>query len=250
MARRPLHSFSKILLDPSAPHLPLPHAFVSKHLENKIPENPVLLSVNGGYSWRLKIIKLGDNYCFVNGWNSVVEDSQLRYGDFLVFWLVDPSTFKLSIFSPSGCEKQFPVKNDDLNRDEEVDDGDDGGGDVDGDDDPFFMIIMSVGHTRSMRLPVDFARLAGIDTERSVTMKNLDGKEWQMRLKLDSHHYTRYYLSAGWTEFKRFNELSEGDECVFKYIRREDKFCLAKLTKKGVKSQAASGSCQAAGGSC
>ncbi|KAI3763605.1 hypothetical protein L2E82_13575 [Cichorium intybus] len=308
MARRPLPSFSKILLDPSDPHLPLPHAFVRKYLENKIPENPILRSVNGGYSWRLTIKKLGENYCFVNGWNTVVNDSHLEFGDFLVFWLVDPSTFKLSIFSPSGCEKDFPVEIDDANEEEEeyeeavkvedeedeeeeededeldedeydeeeeeeeefeeeeeeeedddifADGGSHGGGDeeeddvdedsgdvdvdVDGDDgDPFFMTIISKGHISKghMRLPTEFARLVGIDSERSVTMKNLDGDEWEINLRSEIKHYTpikhytRYYFSTGWSGFWRANELSEGDQCIFKYIRSEDKLCLAKVTKK------------------
>ncbi|KAI3763604.1 hypothetical protein L2E82_13573 [Cichorium intybus] len=285
MAPRPLPSFSKVLLDPSAPCLPLPHAFVRKHLEDKIPESPILRSVNGGYSWRLKIKKLGENYCFVNGWSDVVGDSGLEFGDFLVFWLVDPSTFKLSIFSPSGCEKDFPVENDDVNEEEEeeekeeeekeeeeeedeyeeeeeeieeeedgdiYDDGgrrggnhnveeddgdedDDVGGDVDGDEgDPLFMTTISKSHKCSMRLPVKFARWAGLDAARTISMKNVDGKEWPMRLLSESRRYERYYLSAGWSDFRRVNQLSEGDVCSLKFIRSEDKLCLAKVTKKRV----------------
>lgn len=166
----------------------------------------------------MKIKKEGEIYCFTDGWSDVVEDSELGFGDFLVFWLVDESTFKFSIFSPNGCERDFPsqiqVKNDDHDEveeqeaeqeeeelevedgveddeeeaaeeddedeeeeeeeeeseeeeddifddggvDEEEDAGDedddgDGGGDVDvdGDDgDPYFMTIMSKGHTMSM----------------------------------------------------------------------------------------------------
>nr|GFA37758.1 DNA-binding pseudobarrel domain-containing protein [Tanacetum cinerariifolium] len=36
----------------------------------------------------------------------------------------------------------------------------------------------------------------------------------------------------GWPAFKRSNNISEGDECVFKYITSEDKMCLAKVTKE------------------
>lgn len=64
-------------------------------------------------------------------------------------------------------------------------------------------------------------------------MKNLAGKELRMGIRLDTSFWTeRYYLSTGWCEFRRYNKLSEGDKCVFKYIRSESKLCLAKVTKK------------------
>ncbi|MFS8028872.1 putative transcription factor B3-Domain family [Helianthus anomalus] len=70
-------SFYKILLDPTARHM---------------------------------IKQIGDDYCFVNGWNNVVKDVQLGFGDFLLFKLVDQSTFRLSIYSPNGCEKILTPK--------------------------------------------------------------------------------------------------------------------------------------------
>ncbi|CAI9278401.1 unnamed protein product [Lactuca saligna] len=278
MAPRGLPSFFKILLDRSAPHLELPPGFVHKHLEKKIPENPTLLSRNGGYEWRLKIKKEGEIYCFADGWSDVVEDSDLGFGDFLVFWLVDESTFKLSIFSPNGCEKNFPLKiqdehdnideeeakkeegetddnyeeaekeeesdeeeEDDENYDDdggngveyvEDEDDDDDGGDIDGDDgNPFFMKIISKDKY-TLRIPLEFSRLTGLKARKSIKMKNLNGKEWPMKLLSEGRNYTRYYLSAGWSEFRRANELCEGDKCVFKFLRSEDKFCLSKVTKK------------------
>ncbi|XP_023746764.1 putative B3 domain-containing protein At5g66980 isoform X2 [Lactuca sativa] len=255
MAPRGLPSFFKILLDRSAPHLELPPGFVHKHLEKKIPENPILLSRNGGYEWRLKIKKEGEIYYFADGWSDVVEDSDLGFGDFLVFWLLDESTFKLSIFSPNGCEKNFPLKiqdeHDDTEEEEEEeekeednydDDGgngveyeeddDDDGGDIDGDDgDPFFIKIISKDKY-TLRIPLAFSRLTGLKARKSIKMKNLNGKEWPMKLLSEGRNYTRYYLSAGWSRFRRANELCEGDKCLFKFLRSEDKFCLSKVTKK------------------
>ncbi|KAI3738388.1 hypothetical protein L2E82_28418 [Cichorium intybus] len=92
------------------------------------------------------------------------------------------------------------------------DEDDDCGGDVDGDDgDPFFMAIISKYHKFTMRLPVEFARWAGIDAARTISMKNLDGKEWPMSLQSESGRYERYHLSAGWSDFQRANQLSKGD---------------------------------------
>ncbi|CAI9278398.1 unnamed protein product [Lactuca saligna] len=161
MAPRPrgIPSFFKIMLDCSATHLPLPTGFVRKHLENDIPENATLRSVNGGYSWRLKIKKDGDIYCFADGWKQ--------------------------------------------------------------------------------RFPLEFARLIRLTAGRTMSMKNLQGKEWPVRLLSEGGHYTRYYLSKGWSEFLRDNDICEGDTCVFKYLRSEDKFCLAEIIKKRAQADGA-----------
>ncbi|KAD4983160.1 hypothetical protein E3N88_19831 [Mikania micrantha] len=165
------HSFFKILLDPSAPHLSLPPDFVSMHLENKIPNDPIIRTAYGRYSWRLEIKKIDDAYCFTNGWNNVVKDIKLGFADFLVFLLVDQSTFEMSIYSPDG--------------------------------------------------------------ERSMMLKNIDGKEWVTSVKLDKSYRAsiRYYVSYGWSAFRKQNGLSQGDECVFKFIKREGKLLLAKVIK-------------------
>ena len=78
---------------------------MSKHL---IPKNPTLESATGGYSWKLKIERVGGSYCFTHGWSKVVEDAHLGYADLLVFKLIDQSTFKVSILSPNGCERFLP----------------------------------------------------------------------------------------------------------------------------------------------
>ncbi|KAL8249890.1 hypothetical protein R6Q59_006758 [Mikania micrantha] len=141
MANRRSPSFFKILLDTSAPHLPLPPDFASTYLGNKIIKDPMIRYVRGGYSWRLKIRKIGESFCFSDGWSNVVEDINLGFGDFLVFRLVDKSIFDLVVFSPNGCEKDFSPKIDvhsgtvdddddvfvvkDVEEDEDDDDDDD-----------------------------------------------------------------------------------------------------------------------------
>ncbi|CAH1417151.1 unnamed protein product [Lactuca virosa] len=205
-----LPSFFKVVLDPSRPHLPLPPGFISKLLENKIPEDLLLQSVNGEYSWKLKIKNFGEVYCIADGWSNVLKDTQLGTGDILLFRLVHHSTFKLSIYSPDGCEKELPTKmqvEHDVVVDEEekggggregedddyVDNGgrrhdgggedDNGGGDIE--ENPFFMKIISKAHKFYLRLPAEFVRLAGMNEERMIRMKNVDGKEWKMSLKLE-----------------------------------------------------------------
>ncbi|KAK9074679.1 hypothetical protein SSX86_007277 [Deinandra increscens subsp. villosa] len=288
MAPQRSPAFFKILLDASAPHLPLPPDFVTRHLENRIPKHPMIRSVIGGFSWRIKIMKIGESCCFSGGWSSVVEDLQLGFGDFLIFRLVDRSVFDMIVFSPNGCEKDLPSQIDDeidddeekeedlvvddddeedekfgdedededefeededgeedeeVEYDEEKENGeeDDGDGDGDGDDevdggidgddgDPFFMLTISKSHKNYMRLPTEFVELTGIYGEGTLTLKNLDGDEWEAGLRLENRK--RYCISAGWPDFRRSNDLCDGDECVFKFIKSEEKLLLARVTKK------------------
>lgn len=73
-------------------------------------------------------------------------------------------------------------------------------------------------------------RLDGVGT---IPMKNVAGKEWKISVLLDPTFQTeRYYLVTGWSNFQRTNKLSEGDECIFKFITSERKLCLEKVTKE------------------
>lgn len=93
---------------------------------------------------------------------------------------------------------------------------------------------ISCWYDNNQRLPGEFTSLAGIDAEGTIIMKNLDGKEWKLGLRLDKgFRYTkRYLLSSGWSNFMRCNNLSDGDECVFKFRTRDGKMYLTKVTKK------------------
>lgn len=61
--------------------------------EQIIPKDAIIQCANGGYSWQVKIEKIGEYYCFTHGWNNVVKDINLGATDFLVFRLVDKLTF-------------------------------------------------------------------------------------------------------------------------------------------------------------
>ena len=64
-------------------------------------------------------------------------------------------------------------------------------------------------------------------------MISLDGSESQMALRKGKRQpaSTRYHLTEGWNAFMHSNNISQGDKCVFKYIKSEDKMCLAKIIK-------------------
>ncbi|XP_022006826.1 B3 domain-containing protein REM9-like [Helianthus annuus] len=263
------HAFFKILRDPSAPRLSLPPDFVREYLKNNIPTGPVIISASGGHAWIVKIKKIGDHHYFTNGWKNVVKDIPLVYENFLIFRLVNPYTFDMTIFGKNGCEQILPPKSEDDDHEdvsgefENVVDEDDKDGeeeedhdddcyvdDKDGeeeedhdddcyvDDDPFFVMTFTKSHIRRLRFPGKFAEWAGINGEGTMRVKNLDGAEWVTKVKLDTTFKTkRYLLSSGWRSFWHENNLSQGDECVFKFIRSERKLLLAKVTKKKLKKR-------------
>ncbi|CAH1417149.1 unnamed protein product [Lactuca virosa] len=95
------------------------------------------------------------------------------------------------------------------------------------------MKIISKSHKFRLGLPSEFVRLAGMNKKRMIRMKNVDGKEWKTSLKLESRqNYKRYNVSSGWSNFRRDNDLWEGDKCVFRFIKSEDTLYLATVIKK------------------
>ena len=83
-------------------------------------------------------------------------------------------------------------------------------------------------------MPAEFVRSAGIDTKKTLTLRSLDGYEMAMPVQFDTqygYHTKRYFLLKGWKDFVRASNISEGDKCVFKFIKSEDKLCLANITK-------------------
>ncbi|PWA84646.1 DNA-binding pseudobarrel domain-containing protein [Artemisia annua] len=178
---------------------PLPPKFVKKHLGNKILEDPLIKSENGGYLWKLKMKKISDHsYCLVDGWCNVVKDVGLLFGEFLLFIYVGSSVFLMHVYSVNGCEK----------------------------------ILVPKIKVPSFKV-VDYGSLARIDTRETITLENYDGSGKEMSVQSDKKSKsTSYYVAAGWKEFQRSNDISEGDKCVFKFITSEDKICLVKITKK------------------
>nr|GEY93257.1 DNA-binding pseudobarrel domain-containing protein [Tanacetum cinerariifolium] len=166
--------------------------------------------------------------------------ADLHFGDMLVFWLVHDSTFKVEFYTMNECEKVLPPRNKEVKLEDEVEDedGDSNDGPFVDHDDPFFVVIIHKTHD-CLRLPKKFVGLPGIDREGTITIKNQEGKEWKLGVRRDKSYWTeRYALSPGWREFKRCNNLTEGDECVFKFITSESKLCLAKVTKKNLDTEA------------
>ncbi|XP_021968923.2 B3 domain-containing protein REM1 [Helianthus annuus] len=252
-------SFYKILLDPPAHQMSLQPDFV---MRNKIPNGEIIQYANGGYSWRLKINHISDGYLSSNRSNNVVQedimsdscdedgekggDEEEKEEDDDSYWLTNVWNNLVDILLDSGDESDVDEEekeDDDVTYDYDNDDNDDDDDYDDGnseeeksDDDPFFVSILTGGDRILLLFPVEFARSARINRQGTMTVKNLDGTERVMGLRLDTKSKPkRYYLSTGWQRFWQENNLSEGDKCEFKFIRSERKLLLAKVTKKKTK---------------
>lgn len=77
----------------------------------KIPTNPTLKTSTEGHSWKLKFIKIGQDYCFAHWWDKLAEDVHLSIRDIVVFSLIDPFTFQVSFLGANGCCKHLPLNN-------------------------------------------------------------------------------------------------------------------------------------------
>lgn len=233
-------TFFKVVRYPSAPHLALPTAFVKRYLE-KIPKNPILKTATGENSWRLKIKKIGEDYCFSNGWEKLAKDAQLHIMDIVFASLIDAFTFEVSFFDANGHEKDLPLNNTSDNEDEvmpDEEDDDEVMADEEDDGDEvmpnenlcFQKVISEKSHRYAMGLPKKFVEAAELENKTGITMKDHEGKEWIMGLMAEKYH-NRRSLSSGWSLFRRYYKLSEGDICLFKFIKEEGVLSLAQVLK-------------------
>ncbi|KAK9052137.1 hypothetical protein SSX86_028765 [Deinandra increscens subsp. villosa] len=222
-------SFFKTIRYPSAPHLCLPNAFVRRHFD-KIPKNPKLVTETGEHSWRVEFKKIGEDYCFANGWEKLAQDMQLCLKDIAVFWLIDPSTFKVMFLGHNGWEKdlQFDKTNFAVDDDDDVDDDEVMPAKIL----RFTKVYCWKTYKYAMSLPISFVKAAGLERTESIKLKDHEGKEWTMKILAERYARTKYSLSAGWAVFRRHHKLTDGDVCKFTFNKNEGILNLAKLVKK------------------
>ncbi|KAF5754831.1 putative transcription factor B3-Domain family [Helianthus annuus] len=220
-------SFFKVIRYPSAGYLSLPNAFVRRYF-NKIPKNPTLVTATGEHSWRMKLVKIGEDYCFAHGWDELVKDAGLCSRDVVVFWLMDSRIFRVSFLGANGCEKYVPVnKTSDVVKDDGKCHNDDAN--------LCFERVFGHGSFKYyMLLPIKFVKAAGLEHKESVKLKDHEGIEWTMRLTAHGKKGSAsvvYSLSAGWAMFRKHYKLSEGDVGTFTFDKQQGVINLTQLIK-------------------
>lgn len=52
-----------------------------------------------------------------------------------------------------------------------------------------------------------------------VVLRNSAGKAWDVSCL---YHARRHYFSGGWAPFARYNNLKQGDVCIFELVNKDE----------------------------
>nr|GLL39075.1 B3 domain-containing protein REM5-like [Ipomoea trifida] len=184
--RRP--SFFKVLNEDFSTLLRLPLLFTANYGKH-LPENPVVLEIESGESWPVKIEEDEEHQCFTQGWPEFAKDLRLELHDFLVFWFKCPSKFLVEVYGKTGPAKIFnpPIKG-----------------------------KVSPKIERNDRIPTGFMRETGRMGSMCVVLRDPVGMEWPVLIsRHGKSHKDRSDMTKGWKEFKAANDLVDGDVCTF-----------------------------------
>ncbi|VVA16693.1 PREDICTED: B3 [Prunus dulcis] len=96
-------SFFKVLLGDFYQHLRLPPVFIEKLDGQSLPK--CALRGPNGKLWTVELEERENGFFFHDGWQGFVRDHCLEIGNFLVFDYDGDSMFDVTIYEPTGCEK-------------------------------------------------------------------------------------------------------------------------------------------------
>ncbi|PIM99217.1 hypothetical protein CDL12_28293 [Handroanthus impetiginosus] len=237
MGRKPKSrpSFYKVIFNELTNHLRLPHVFVQKYREN-LPKS-AKLRISSGETWNVELEDMGDEeFCFTRGWTKFSADIGLKMWEFLVFYFnVGNSTFDVSVYGPSGCERQISTrdKGSDSDEDEVVllsQDVTSINHNIDPqlvaqeEAHPQFQIYLKPHHRSRLTIHKKFALAAGLASRKSrkavVLQYPPDQRCWPVLLDHDFPKlpYFRLDMARGWPEFMKKNGLKFMKTYLFEYI--------------------------------
>ncbi|XP_076907645.1 uncharacterized protein LOC143564170 [Bidens hawaiensis] len=74
-----------------------------------------------------------------------------------------------------------------------------------------------------MRLPAKFVKAAGLEHPKSIMLKDPEGKEWTIGVHVERYRTNKYKysLTAGWSMFRKYHKLLDGDVLTFAYNKKE-----------------------------
>ncbi|GER30831.1 transcriptional factor B3 family protein [Striga asiatica] len=222
-------SFFKVLIMDFNHQLRIPQDF-SRELERVlVASTRATLRVSSGVTWDVKVEKMGDgNYKFTEGWGEFARDVGLKLGEFMAFWLVGKSLFDVAIFEVSGCDREFPLLDDD-SVDDDVECGKHDAPDVmenkqhlkarvGSKKSPLYFEITLKNHQKSrLTLSKNFWEAAGLLGKQSVDLVYLP-KHHKQNVVIDHRPPgNRLDLAAGWPTFRKANGLVIGKAYKFEF---------------------------------
>ncbi|MBA0851936.1 hypothetical protein Goshw_029235, partial [Gossypium schwendimanii] len=165
---------------------------------------------DSGNSWRVRIKVEQGSYFFNNGWSKFVKYRDLEIGDFLVFFLVDSSTFDVFIYNRTACAKNIILAaKKRKGRSPRVEF-------VSGVTPKSVSYVMVVkGYNKYYAgIPRCFTEEAGLGKVSMVMIKGPSGM-WPMMTTFSSK---QVLLSVGWSKFLHENEIVIGDTLLFEHV--------------------------------
>ncbi|KAH8510797.1 hypothetical protein H0E87_008360 [Populus deltoides] len=84
---------------------------------------------------------------------------------------------------------------------------------------PSFMVLLRSYNKCFVAVPTEFSKRHLSGVSEHIKLQVSDGRQWPLRLNKTQR--ARMIISRGWNEFKRENNLKEGDVCVFELIKNK-----------------------------
>ncbi|OAY46056.1 hypothetical protein MANES_07G112902v8 [Manihot esculenta] len=100
--------FFKIILQSTVleGRLRIPKKFVKNH--GKCLSSPMILKVPTGNTWKVELLRSGDDVWLAKGWQEFTEYHSLKHGNMLVFKYEGDCQFSVLIFDMSAVEIEYP----------------------------------------------------------------------------------------------------------------------------------------------
>ncbi|KAK4426343.1 hypothetical protein Salat_1402800 [Sesamum alatum] len=207
-------SFFKPLIGDFWTKVSIPVEFARRYKE--ILPGKVCLETESQESWAVKIEQVNERHCFMGGWSEFVKGNQLEEGDFLVFYFVGRSTFRVAIFSMDGCDKGFRFSDVDGIQEPGIDwnfpvkeecgsgDGCDTTSEI-----PRFSVQLRKYNTYYLFFPVAFVAKTGLRRKSKITLRDPRGRKWPVPI-FNRKRPNRVETSTGWNEFLTAQKLFVG----------------------------------------
>ncbi|KAK8497098.1 hypothetical protein V6N12_037340 [Hibiscus sabdariffa] len=187
---------------------------------------------DSGSLWRAKIQIEQGNYFFSGGWSKFAKHHRLERGDFLVFFLVDSSTFDVIIYNRTACEKNVTLaakrgrgrapavntqnKETPSKKSSSVSKNATPVSRVrDVSKDVSFTTVVKVYQKYYTFIPRRFAREVGLGKENTTIIKGPRGDMWPMNTTLNGDQFR---LGSGWSQFVHEHGIVVGDTLLFQHI--------------------------------
>ncbi|MFS7995753.1 putative transcription factor B3-Domain family [Helianthus anomalus] len=88
----------------------------------------------------------------------------------------------------------------------------------DDDDDETGRLIFIVPYTKCFRIPVEVARITGVDETLKVKIVNGQNVETKHDVRAEPNNTSIKYVVKGWAKWLKDNNIKEGDHCKFQYF--------------------------------